>query len=59
MEQLQKWEQKLQAGLEALRQQQAELAARIYRQEGAMMLLQEMIRQAEEATTETPAPPVE
>ena len=59
MEQLQKWEQKLQAGLEALRQQQAELAARIYRQEGAMMLLQEMIRQAEEATTGTPAPPVE
>lgn len=52
---LENWEREIQAGLEALRQQQTELVVRIHRQEGALLLAQELIRaQAEEAPAATP-----
>jgi len=52
MEQLKMWEQKLREGLEALRQQAAELQVRIHRQEGALMVVVELKK---EQAAESPA----
>jgi len=46
---LELWEKDLRAGLERMRQEAAELAIRIHRQEGALMLTQELKRQEQAA----------
>jgi hypothetical protein len=46
---LELWEKDLKAGLERMRQEAAELAVRIHRQEGALMLTQELQRQESQA----------
>ena len=52
---LESWEKDLTAGLEKLRQQAAELQVRIHRQEGALMLAQELKRQEEQAAAQPAA----
>ena len=49
---LELWEKDLKAGLERMRQEAAELAVRIHRQEGALMMVNELIR---EQAAELPA----
>lgn len=55
---LELWEKDLKAGLERMRQEAAELAIRIHRQEGALMLAQELKRQAEAAPVVAEVEPV-
>ena len=50
---IERWEQELREGLDKMRQQAAELAVRIHRQEGALMLASELKK--EQAAASLPA----
>jgi len=49
MPDLMNWKKKIEAGLEALLDSRRELDIRIQRQEGALMMVQELLREQEKA----------
>ena len=56
MNSLQEWKAKIEAGLQKLQQDLAKLEVSIQRQEGALMMVQELLREQEKADAGQPAP---
>ena len=56
MPDLNKWKEKIEKGLDALLENKRELDLRINRQEGALMMVQELLREQEKADAGQPAP---
>ena len=56
MANLQEWKVKLEGGLQKLQQDLEKLQVAIQRQEGALMMVQELLREQEKADAGQPAP---